>query len=657
MNRLLVCLALLLVSLPAPAAAAPDPKGKKPALSKKAKKLKKKLERASRKLKIPVEALAKVGGHRALSKRPGDLKGLCVDLHRRVDARNLPILIRIVTSTRLDKELRFAALALLPVYALEGDSGPYLELQATFRRLYGDEFQRVWEGAAAANHRLLTWFDLDQEVSELFVRTYRGKFYRKAQRAYRAILDFRHPELRAGIAQEALKEALEKRSRFGIKERQRAVRENGRRGAPLSAHQLADLLHADGTVAIACATALADLDDATVLPSLRKIGRTSSHVLRVPILQTRGRLQDASLVDLIGPTFHDDHARIQAALVRALVELRHKKVDRLLEALEKLIKDEALGRVLDLGRLRRGDPAVVSRLADALTGGDPDPALARKILATPHAVANPLVLLIAKSGAKPLEGLRPRALAEIGTRRIVDADTIAWVGSLCTGKDKTPLRLQAAATLVQAGAPKAKAKLRAALKDFKVVRRVDVRTSLGKARRFNGSHLGDVCRRWSRDRAWRATPILSKWLNPPPKKGKPAPKGAEGKPPKGTKTRGGRPPPKASPTPAKPPKWLRHAFVRRSAVEALGGLVWAAEEVAAGRGKSKWPKAPARLAAWSAKGHEALARALNDTHRLVRRAAIRALARLGGTTLEPGASLSEEDAAERAARAYLERAR
>ncbi len=641
----------------APAEAAPD---KKP-LSKKARaRLEKKLTKASKKLGVPVEALAKVGGQRVLSRRAADLKGLCVDMHRQVDARNLPILIRLVSSAKLDQDLRFAALALIGVYALEGDNGAYLELQVTYRKLYRDAFQKVWEDAADQNRFLLGWFDLDREVAELFSATYRGKHYRKAQRAYRAVLEFRHPDLREGVAQEALKEALAKRSRFGIKERQLAVRECGRRGLPLGAGELAELLHADGTVAVACAQALADLGDASVLPSLRRIGRTSSHALRIPVLLTRGKLQDASLVELIGPTFHDDHARIQAALVRALIELRHEKVDRLLEGLSKRVAgDAALERALDLGRLRRGDPAGVGRLGEALSGDEASAGLARQVLAISDPAANVLVVQIAQSGAKPLQGLRPRALGQLATRKLLDPATVAWVGSLCTGKDKTPLRLQAASVLVQAGAPQARAKLRESLKDFQVVKRVDVKTPLGKARRFNGSHLDPVCRRWAEDRAWSSIPVLARWLDPPEPKGakeEAAKKGADKEPEgEGTRERGGAAGPAKARQPAKPKKFLRHAFVRREVVIALGKLLRSAKEVEQGQGEKSWPAAPAELEAWRKTGLKALDRSLGDTHALVRRAAVRAVARLAGVTLEPGASLVEEAKVREAAEAYLAR--
>jgi hypothetical protein len=640
------------------ALAAPDKK-KKP-LSKKARaRLEKKLAKASKKLGVPVEALAKVGGHRVLSRRPGDLQGLCVDLHRKVDARNLPILLRLVSSTKLDKDLRFAALALISVYALEGDSEAYLGLQTTYRKLYRDAFQKIWEDAADQNRLLLGWFDLEQEVQKLFSDTYRGKHYRKAQRAYRAVLAFRHPELREGVAQEALREALAKRSRFGIKERQLAVRECGRRGAPLQAAQLAELMHADGTVAVACAQALADLGDASVLPSLRKVGRTSSHALRIPVLLTRGKLQDASLVELIGPTFDDDHARIRAALIQALIEIRHEKVDRLLAVLSKRVAGEAaLERALDLGLLRRGDPAGVPRLSEALEGDAADARLARQVLAIPDPAANLLVTQIVKSGAKPLQGLRPQALAQLSSRKLLDPATVAWVGSLCTGKDKTPLRLQAAAVLVQAGAPKARAKLREALKDFKVVKRVDVKTPLGKARRFNGSHLDPVCRRWAQDRAWRSLPVLARWLDPPRKKGaKDAQKDSEKEQKKGdkTRTRAGKGGAAKARQPARPPKFLRHAFVRREAVRALGKLLKSAQDLERGKGDKAWPAAPPKLPAWRKAGLKALDRALGDSHALVQRAAVRALAKLAGQTLEPGASLAEEAKARQAAEGFLAR--
>lgn len=651
-----ILLPLLWLGASGVAWAAPDPK-KKPLSKKARKRLEKKLAKASKKLGVPVEALAKVGGHRVLSRRPGDLQALCVDLHRKVDPRNLPILIRLVTTTKLEKELRFAALALIGVYALEGDSEAYLELRQTYRKLYRDAFQKVWEDAADQNRLLLPWFDLEREVEGLFSETYRGKHYRKAQRAYRAVLDFRHPELRKGVAQEALREALAKRSRFGIKERQLAVRECGRRGAPLEAAQLAELMHADGTVAVACAQAMADRGDPSVLPSLRRIGRTSSHALRIPVLLTRGKLQDASLVELIAPTFRDDHARIRAALVQALIELRHEKVDRLLEGLaQKVAGDEALERALDLGRLRRGDPAGVGRLSEALEGETADARLARQVLAIPNPAANLLVTQIVKSGAKPLQGLRPQALAQLSSRKLLDPATVAWVGSLCTGKDKTPLRLQAAAVLVQAGAPKARAKLREALKDFNVVKRVDVKTPLGKARRFNGSHLDPICRRWAQDRAWRAIPALARWLNPPQKKGAkeeaPPAKGAEKK---GTRTRGGKAAPGKARQPARPPKFLRHAFVRREAVRALGRLLKSAQDLEQGKGDKTWPAAPPKLPAWRKAGVKALDRALGDSHALVQRAAVRALATLAGQTLEPGASLEEEAQARAAAEAFLAR--
>lgn len=627
--------------------------GKAKAPKKLPKRVLRKLAKVGKKLGVPAEALVAVGGERLLSRRPGDLRALLVTLHRRLDPRLLPLVTHLAQQPRLEPELRYAAVALIPAFALEGDRPAYLELRAVFKQLYRDEFQRVWELAAEGNHLLLGWFEVEREVVDLFERTYRAKHYRKAQRAYRAILDLRHPELRAGVAQEALREALDPRSRFGIKERSRAVRENGRRGAPLSVLELGRLLHKDGTVAVACADALAELGDPRALPALRKIGRTSAHVLRIPVLRARGRLQDATLLELVQPTFADDHVRIRAALIEALALLKHDKVDELLRRLDGVAQDEAVRRALDLVRLRRGDPEVVGRLREVML--EPDLGLARQILRIEHRVTDPLLIDLATSEVKELQGLRRSAVALAGARRLADPDLRAALVSLCEGDDKTALRLHAAGTLLQLGAEGARKQVQLALKDFAQIKRVDLKTGLGKARRFNGSHLGDVARRWARGRSWAALPLLSRWLDPP----RPAAK--QGEPPAeperggGTRTRGKGPAARQPRPPAKAPKFARHAFVRRTLVEALGDLVRDASAARAGKAQPGWPEAPEQLAAWSERGRAALGRALDDSHALVRRAAIRALARIDGHELLPGASLEEEAAALEVAEAVLAR--
>jgi hypothetical protein len=614
-----------------------------------------KLAKASKKLGVPVDALRRVGGHRALSRRKGDLAALIKTLHRKVDPRLLPLLTRVALKAGKDQVSRLAAVRLLSVYALEGDSTAYLALQKTFRALYKDKYQKVWEAAAAENHRLLLAFDLECEVNQLFEDTYRAKFYRKAQRAYNAILDFRHPSLRTGVALEALKEALHPRSRFGIKERQRAVRENGIRGAPLTPVQLGRLVHADGTIAVACAEALGRLGEQEGLPFLQRVDRTASHMLRIPALDARGKLQDPTLVDALGPAFAKDHMNIRLALLRAVGRLDHKKVDGLLAKLDTGIKDAAVKRVLDLVRLSRGDAAVVKRFEEPLEKAGPEVPLARQVLSIPHSVVEPLVLLIAGNGDDAFKGLRERAYRQLGDRRMKGAAVLELLNDYLATDVKGHHRLHAAASLLQLGAPKARARVRKELKDLKVIKRVDVQTGAGKARRYAGSHLSDVAARWAVGKTWGAMPLLSRWLNPPKKKAKkPAPKAAPKedpqKPAEGTRT---RQPPKggllAPRPPAKVPKFFRHAFARRDAVEALGELVWAARQVAQDKADAAWPRAPKKLEAWAATGVRALERSLHDSHLLVRRAATRTLARLGGHVLQPGASLKEERAALEAA--------
>lgn len=641
-------LALLCAALPVAAQSKGKAKKKLP------KRVLRKLAKVGKKIGVPTEALVAVGGERLLSRRPEDLRALLVTLHRRLDPRLLPLITHLAQQPRLDPKLRYAAVALIPAFALEGDRPAYLELRAVFKTLYRDEFQRVWELAADGNHLLLGWFEVEREVVELFERTYRAKHYRKAQRAYRAILDLRHPELRAGVAQDALREALDPRSRFGIKERSRAVRENGKRGAPLSVLELGRLLHKDGTVAVACADALGELGDPRGLPSLRKIGRTSAHVLRIPVLQARGRLQDATLLELVQPTFADDHVRIRAALVAALGLLKHDKVTELLRRLDGVAKDEAVRRGLDLVRLRRGDAEVVGRLREAML--EPDVGLAREVLRIGDRVTDPMIVDLATSEDKELAGLRRRAVAVAGERRIEDPDLLASLQALCEGDAKNALRLHAAGTLLQLGAKGARKQVQVALKDFAHVQRVDLKTGLGKARRFNGSHLGDVARRWARGRTWAALPLLARWLDPPqPAKQKPQDEQAKPKDEQGTRTRGGKQAARKPRPPARPPKFARHAFVRRTLVEALGDLVRDARALEAGKGHKDWPQAPKQLAEWTQRGRAALARALDDSHEVVRRAAIRALARLDGHELLPGASLEEEAAALAAAEAFLAR--
>lgn len=640
----------LLVVWGALCAAGAPPEGDPP----RPRKLQRALEKASKKLEIPVEVLAKVGGHRVFSRRPEDTAALVSDLHGQRDPRLLPLLCALAQNPKLEIELRCALIRLLPVYALEGDSGDYLALQPVFARLYGDEFQRAWEEAADANLLLLEWFDQERAVEGLFAKTYRGKFYRKAQRAYRAVLRFQHPELRSGVALEALREAFAKGTRFGIQERNLAVRENGLRGEPLSVAQLAELVHSDGTIAVACAQALGELGDRAALPSLRTIGRTSSHALRIPVLIARGRLQDESLATLIGPTLSDDHASIQVALLEALALVRHEKVDAILAALDaRLAGEPELRRQLDLLRLGRGDPAGLERLAARLAETPPDARLARQVVALSSPAADPLLLQLAQREAKELAGPRRAAVARLGTRRQASEQVVSLLRGLCQGKerqDKTPLRLQAAASLLQLGVADAAAVVTESLADFEVVRRVDVKTAQGKGRRYAGSHLSEVAARWARDKTWAALPLVAPWLDPLDPKGgaQPAPVPAGGE----TRTRGGAPTRAARP-PARHPKWLAHAFVRRDVVEALAELCWAAREAQAGRREEPWPEAPESLPAWRRAGEAALARALDDSHALVRRAAIRGLARLADHALPPGADAAEEARALKAAEAYL----
>ena len=370
------------------------------------------------------------------------------------------------------------------------------------------------------------------------------------------------------------------------------------------------------------------------------------------VLQLR-KGQDATLLELVQPTFADDHVRIRAALVEAIALLQHEKVDELLRRLEGVAKDEDVRRALDLVRLRRGDPEVVGRLREAML--EPNVALAREVLRIEHRVTDPMLVDLATTETKELQGLRSRAVALAGERRLDDADLRAALKTLCEGDAKSALRLHAAGSLLQLGVKDARKQVQAALKDFAHVKRVDVKTGLGKARRFNGSHLGDVARRWARGRTWGALPLLARWLDPPSKK-----KPGEAAKPKeedegGTRTRGGKQAARKAQPPAKPPKFARHAFVRRTLVEALGDLVRDALAAQAGKAQEGWPKAPAKLAEWTQRGRAALARSLDDSHAVVRRAAIRALARLDGHELQPGASLEEEAAALAVAEAYLAR--
>lgn len=596
-----------------------------------------KLVKISKKLDVDLDALRKMGGERFASRKSKVRRALLAAIASRRPPELVPIVVALALSDK-DLEIRESAVKLLSVVGLDADRDAYLDsVMPALVKLVKDKHQNIHLGAADEARTLARWFKHDEEIVSLFEALFDGKHYPLAVRGWKGLIDLGNPDVRAGVVQRAMREVQDRRSRFAVFERRRSFRENGPRGGPWEAKALAALVVEDGTVAVSCTQALADLGDPVALPYLQRIDRTSAHVLRIPALMTRGVLGDTTLLGELEETLDSDHVVIKAALIAAIAKLDHKRVDPILARLSKGANEPVLQQAIALARLERDDDGDAELLGDELDGAKPNRKIARAVLNTAARAAQPLVVRIAENAADPLKSLRRRAVARIGDDKIDSKGVRKLLRSMQKRDPKDALRLQAAASLLQLGEPKADALVEAALKDYDVVNRTDVQTPVGKGRRFNGSPLISVFQRLGRTKALAAVPLLAKWLDPPlPEQ----PKAAE--PDDGKTTERKLPKEVAPPT---RPEWLAHPFVRQEAVAALGALALALDS------QVKTPaKADDKAARDEARGQRllalrALVRCLADTHGVVRRAAIRGLVTLSGGELPVGASLDEEDEA------------
>jgi hypothetical protein len=596
-----------------------------------------KLRKVSKKLNVDLDALRKAGGERFLSRKSKVRRALLAAIAAKRPPELVPVVVALALSDK-DLEIRESAVKLLSVVGLDADRDAYLDsVMPALAKLVKDKHQNIHLGAADEARTLARWFKHDQEVAAFFEALFDGKHYPLAVRGWKGLIDLANADVREGVVQRAMREVQDRRSRFAVFERRRSFRENGPRGGPWEAKALAALVIEDGTVAVSCTQALADLGDPVALPYLRRIGRTSAHVLRIPALMTRGILGDSTLLGELEETLDSDHVAIKAALIAAVAKLEHKRVDPILARLSKGANEPVLQQAIALARLERDDDGDAELLGDELDGAKPSRRIARAVLATEARAAQALVVRIAQSSADPLKSLRRRAVARIGDEKIDSKPVRELLRSLQKRDPKDALRLQAAASLLQLGEAKSDALVEAALKDYDVVNRTEVTTPVGKGRRFNGSPLISVLQRLGRTETLAAVPLLAKWLDPP----LPVQPKAVGPGDDTTKER--KLPEEVAPPTL--PEWLAHPFVRREAVAALGALALALDARVKTPGKADDKAAAEDTKTQRLLALRALVRSLSDTQGVVRRAAIRALVTIGGGELPVGASLDEEDEA------------
>lgn len=625
-------LALLLACAAAAAGQSPAEKKRRAAL-----------EKLATKLGVPAAALDEVRGER-LAGDAAARRALLEELGARPRGELLPLALELAEHER-EYELRAAAIKLLSVLGLEADRTLYLErFLPALPRLLGDGLDKVRLAAMDEANLLARWFRCDPEVAPLLERTFQGKDFRLAQKAFYGLVELTFPPLREKQVDRALREVLDPRTRFGLFERKRAVLECGRRRGPLGAAELAELLFKDGPVAIECAQALGELGDPSVLPRLGKVDRTASHALRVPAYQARGKLGDLALLQELEGVFASDHEAIQRALVQALSEHPAPEAGTVLGRLAPRVTDRDLRREVALARLRRGDAGDAALLEEALRADPPDAALAGRVLAIEHAAAGELVLLVLGLEAYP-EATRARAADRAGSLALEAARPA--LRRLLAGEPR-PARLRAAASLLQLGEVDGVAAVGSALVDLDVVAREDVQTGVGKARRWSGSPLVDVCKRWARDGTTAALPLMAEWLDPPGPAGQAAPGPGPGPGDEASRKRapqdGG---PAAGPPPPAWPAWVRHPNVRRGVVEALGELARAAQLLPADRAAAAAPGLKRAIAA--------LRRAADDPAALVRAAALGALTRLSQRAeLPQGAGPGAEPAVRESVLAWVQ---
>jgi len=613
------------------------------------------LEKMSRRYGTPVEVLGAAHAERAGAADPDVRQAFLADVGADPAGRGslLPVVLELA---RRDPHVRtrLTATFLLSVLGLEADRDFYLDVyHPSLQDLYADRSDRVFVAAADGANVLAGWYRCDEEVVEQLERTFRGDNLRLAQRAFAGLCALTHPDSRSGVVRDSLREVLDPKTRFGVFDRKLAVRETGLRGQPATPAELAELLFADGTVAVECAEALGRLGDPSVLPALRHVDRTASHALRTPAYRARARLGDLTLLDELPEALESDHEAIQQTLLTVLAELPPSpRVDRVLSRLSERLTADDLCLTVAVTRLIRGDPGDIDRADRALGGAGYDRKAATRVLTTeveaPEAVVGPLTTL---AGNRKAGGDRARAVDRLGELGVVTDDALAVLRRLQESDRKTGLRLRAAVSLLQLGDPDAPDRIEAALGGLDVVRRENLRTPAGTAKRFAGSVLIDVVRRLAGAETLAAIPCLAAWLDPAPLNEATAEASDRESGPKpgvgATRTRERSEGPGTSPRASvrlQGPEWVEHALVRREVVAALGELAQAQRAAVADGATSETLE----------RAVPAPERGLGDDAGVVRNEAVRALARLSGRAeLAPGASRSAEAKAREAVEAWL----
>lgn len=600
------------------------------------------IERLAKKLGVDAGELAAVGAERYVARDAAARKAVLADLGRRPRGSLVPLVVDAALEDG-DFENRRSAVKLLSVVGLDGDRSLFLgSILPALPRLFADKSELIWQDAADELNRFVRLFACDAEVAPLLERSFKGANLRLAQRAFQGLLLLENPELRQDLVLRAVVEVIHPKARFGVFDRKRGILAIPEHREAATPQALAALMLEDGTIAVEIAQVLGELGDRQVLGQLRRIDRTASHKLRIPAYDARGLLSDELLVQELLPALESDHPNIQKALLEALGWVNDPKVDVALARLAQTVTDATLRRTIALARLRRGDAGDEALLRAALEGAG-DAGLARDVLDVEHAAAIPLLVVIAKNGDDAMAGPRGRAIDLLGERGLDTPANRELLTKLQKG-DPSALRLRAAASLVQLGAPDGVAAVTSALIGLDVVSREDVLTDACIARRFSGSPLLDVMARWGRARTVAAAPLLARWLDPPPVA---APAPGPAAPAGGTSERRDPPPGPVAPT---PPAFLSHQLVRREAVAALGELAVALAE----RLRTAPDEAKPALATDLREATVALGVRLDDPAGVVRNAAVRALARLSGQdALAPGAALATEEEVRAKMRVWL----
>lgn len=599
-------------------------------------------DKLAQRLGVPPDDLFAAGGERWAARDPAQRRAFLVDLGAAPRGALLPLVIEAALEDD-DFECRHGAVELLSVVGLEADRAVYLErLLPAVPKLLADKSELIYLDAADELARLERWLRCDEDVCPTLERLFASPNLKVAGKGLQGLVRLEHPALRAGVATKAIVEVLRAQSRFGPPERKRAVLAvpEHRDAAPPQA--LAAVMLNDGPIAVEIAQVLGRLGDASVLPTLRKVGPTSSHALRIPAYRARGLLDDHALLQELPPAVEGDHVNIQVAIIEAISRLTERHTDEVLEKAAGAVKDPAVRRAVALARLRRGVAADVELLRPLVAGEKRDGAVTDEVLAIAgdraakdavHAAAAPLVVAIAKDPDQG--GRRERAIDLLGDPRHADEASRLYLKRAALEGDPSGLRLRAAASLVQLGVEGSVATVNSALIDLDVVSREDVKTTLGTARRFSGSPLLLVVERWAEAKTTAAVGAICSWLEPKARAAPPPRPPAAGKP---DKTRARPDPAPGAPTVASPelPAHVRHPLVRRGVVAALGALALELPEAERG---------PALAA---------LARSLDDPAGVVRAAAVRALVLLSGVDRFPaGSSVAVEREVDAKLRAWL----